>query len=576
MKKTSKKESVFKMEKYTLKEKLLISSLISFMASFIVFLFNPIDIFANNALEFSFMLKDFIGPVLLIFFASFVLIFSALMLFNKQLLNILTSAILSIFVSSYIFNVTFGKGSFVSGDIRLEYEEAFTIYFAILFITFYIMFILNLFLKKRWKNITVFLCILLIAMNSSTLISDFATKNITKTSGANVEYALSEKNMNNVSDKENIVYFLFDRFDKMYYDEVVENYPDYFNNTLDGFTYFDNAVSTFSRTYPAVAGMITGVTYDGKTSANEYFKNAYTTSPFLKDLKNNGYNINLYVDRYYEYSDAVYFKDTVSNATKIHGYTPNTKKILKYLLILSHGRIAPYKMPEHIFRLASKGSVLRLSDLQSDDAIYHDDDAELYKKIKTTELSTYDCDKNMTFFYLHGSHSPFNLNENAERVETSTSLQQTLGSFKIIDEYISQLKKLGVYDNTTIIISGDHGFPYTDTDPLFDYMEEGTRTCIFVKPKNSRSDKLSIKHTPASVNDIIPTIIKDANIKTKHNYGKSLFEIGENETRSRIYYHSRISGNSKLILDKYKITGDAADVKNWKLLKSINTKQSWY
>ena len=60
------------------------------------------------------------------------------------------------------------------------------------------MFILNLFLKKRWKNITVFLCILLIAMNSSTLISDFATKNITKTSGANVEYALSEKNMNNV------------------------------------------------------------------------------------------------------------------------------------------------------------------------------------------------------------------------------------------------------------------------------------------------------------------------------------------------------------------------------------------
>ena len=182
----------------------------------------------------------------------------------------------------------------------------------------------------------------------------------------------------------------------------------------------------------------------------------------------------------------------------------------------------------------------------------------------------------MTFFYLHGSHSPFNLNENAERVETSTSLQQTLGSFKIIDEYISQLKKLGVYDNTTIIISGDHGFPYTDTDPLFDYMEEGTRTCIFVKPKNSRSDKLSIKHTPASVNDIIPTIIKDANIKTKHNYGKSLFEIDENETRSRIYYHSRISGNSKLILDKYKITGDAADVKNWKLLKSINTKQSWY
>ena len=574
MKKDRKTKSL-NMGKYSLKEKLLISLLTSFAASFIVFVFNPIDIFANNAQEFSFALNDFILPLLLCFLVCFVAVFGILMIFNKHLLNTITSVILSIFVSSYIYNLTFGKGIFVSGDIRIDLTEAQNAYFIILGITIYVMFLLGLFLKKQWKNICIFLCVLLIAMNSATLVTDFTAKNAAKTNGANVEYALTEKNMFNVSDKENVVYFLFDRFDKIFYDEVVEKYPDYFSKTLDGFTYFDNAVSTFSRTYPAVAGLITGITYDGKTNADNYFKKAYTTSPFLKDLKSNGYNINLYVDRYYEYSDAKYLNGIADNATKVNGYTPNQKLILNYLLKLSNGRIFPYKMPITMFRFTAQGTVLKLSDLKTDNKIYHDDDAEVYKNLTANGLSTYDSDKNFTFIYLHGSHSPFTLNSNVERVEESTSLEQTVGSFKIIDEYINELKRLGVYDNTTIVITGDHGYPYTDTEPPLEYMDEGTRTCVFIKPKNSTGE-LKTKHTQTSLTDIIPTIVKDTKLKTNYNYGDSLFDIDENQTRTRIYYHSRLSGDSKLIFDKYEITGDAADKNNWKFQESIDTKQAWY
>ncbi len=574
MKKDRKTKSL-NMEKYSLKEKLLISLLTSFAASFIVFVFNPIDIFANNAQEFSFALNDFILPLLLCFLVCFAAVFGILMIFNKHLLNTITSVILSIFVSSYIYNLTFGKGIFVSGDIRIDLTEAQNAYFIILGITIYVMFLLGLFLKKQWKNICIFLCVLLIAMNSATLVTDFTAKNAAKTNGANVEYALTEKNMFNVSDKENVVYFLFDRFDKIFYDEVVEKYPDYFSKTLDGFTYFDNAVSTFSRTYPAVAGLITGITYDGKTNADDYFKKAYTTSPFLKDLKSNGYNINLYVDRYYEYSDAKYLNGIADNATKVNGYTPNQKLILNYLLKLSNGRIFPYKMPITMFRFTAQGTVLKLSDLKTDSKIYHDDDAEVYKNLTANGLSTYDSDKNFTFIYLHGSHSPFTLNSNVKRVSESTSLEQTVGSFKIIDEYINELKRLGVYDNTTIVITGDHGYPYTDTEPPLEYMDEGTRTCVFIKPKNSTGE-LKTKHTQASLTDIIPTIVKDTNLKTDYDYGDSLFDIDENQTRTRIYYHSRLSGDSKLIFDKYEITGDAADKNNWKFQESIDTKQAWY
>lgn len=565
-----------KMNKYTTKEKVLISALVSFVFSFIIFLFNPIDIVANNAQEFSFALSDIIGGILLSFFASFAILFAVLMIFNKYILNIITSLLLSVFISDYIYNLTVGKGTLVSGDVRIDYGKSTTIFLIIIIAVAYVLFLAGVLLKNKWKNICAFICVLLIAMNSATLVSDFATKDFLNKNGAAISYALSEKNLFGVSKKENVVYFLFDRFDTKFYDEVVNDNPNYFSKSLDGFTYFDNAVSTFSRTYPAVAGLITGVTYDGNTPSNEYFKKAYTTSPFLKDLKSNGYDINIYADRYYEYSDAECFKDTVSNATKINGYTPDKTNILKYLLSLSDARTIACKMPTLLFRQTANGTVLTLSKLNSKDKIYHDDDAKLYKNLKSSGLHYTNSDKNYTFIYLHGTHSPYTLDADAQRVESSTSKEQTMGSFKIIADYIDQMKKLGVYDNSTIVITGDHGYPYTDVDPLLECTDTGTKTAVFVKPKSSKTSGLSVSHAPASVADIIPTIVKDTGMKTSTDYGESLFDIAQDSARKRIYYHSRLTGNSKLILDKYTITGDAANIKNWKLEESRDTNQAWY
>lgn len=565
-----------KMNKYTTKEKVLISALVSFVFSFIIFLFNPIDIVANNAQEFSFALSDIIGGVLLSFFASFAILFAVLMIFNKYILNIITSLLLSVFISDYIYNLTVGKGTLVSGDVRIDYGKSTTIFLIIIIAVAYALFLAGVLLKNKWKNVCAFICVLLIAMNSATLVSDFATKDFVNKNGTTINYALSEKNLFGVSKKENIVYFLFDRFDTKYYDEVVNDNPNYFSKSLDGFTYFDNAVSTFSRTYPAVAGLITGVTYDGNTSSNEYFKKAYTTSPFLKDLKSNGYEINIYADRYYEYSDAECFKDTVSNATKINGYTPDKTNILKYLLSLSDARTIACKMPTLLFKHTANGTVLTLSKLNSKDKIYHDDDAELYKNLKSSGLHYTNSDKNYTFIYLHGTHSPYTLDADAQRVKASTSKEQTIGSFKIIADYVDQMKKLGVYDNSTIVITGDHGYPYTDTEPLLESTDTGTKTAVFVKPKSSKTSGLSVSHAPASVADIISTIVKDTGIKASTDYGESLFDIAQDSARERIYYHSRLTGNSKLILDKYTITGDAANIKNWKLEESRDTNQAWY
>ena len=71
----------------------------------------------------------------------------------------------------------------------------------------------------------------------------------------------------------------------------------------------------------------------------------------------------------------------------------------------------------------------------------------------------------------------------------------TRDAFVYITELLNQLKQLGIYDNTKIIINSDHGTHiYVKKDLLFSYRDEkklNIKTPVFmVKDFNSRSDKM--------------------------------------------------------------------------------------
>ncbi len=99
---------------------------------------------------------------------------------------------------------------------------------------------------------------------------------------------LSTKGLYDVAGGKNIIVFIIDRFDRRYYEEIVEHEPDFFTKQeeLRGFTLFQDNVTLYSRTYPAACSMITGVDHvdhSGKYfgwTADQYFAYAYTTPIF--------------------------------------------------------------------------------------------------------------------------------------------------------------------------------------------------------------------------------------------------------------------------------------------------------
>ena len=86
---------------------------------------------------------------------------------------------------------------------------------------------------------------------------------------------------------------------------------------------------------------------------------------------------------------------------------------------------------------------------------------------------------NKKFMYLHleGAHSYPHNDEECNQVEMSSVSQAACGagSLKMVGEYLEQLKKLGKYDSSTIIILADHGDGNFALAPIFMIKNKGER-----------------------------------------------------------------------------------------------------
>ncbi|MBQ7671078.1 MAG: sulfatase-like hydrolase/transferase [Clostridia bacterium] len=310
----------------------------------------------------------------------------------------------------------------------------------------------------------------------------------------------------------NIIIFIIDRFDVNYFEQVDLLYPGFFDD-LDGFTYFSDNVSLYSRTYPAVTTMITGIDTDFSSSAESYFFDAYRNSPFLKDLKRNGYKIKIYTQNFYCYRDGTPFGGVADN----------------------------------------------LSYYTGDSNMYDLDDPAVCSLILNNGLSLDGNEKSYILIHLSGCHSPYNMDENANRASDPSMSQHLRGCMKMIYSYIDEMKRLGVYDDSTIVITGDHPAALSD----YDVPWQPRLTALFVKPSGS-TGKLKFSSAEVSQENLIPTLVKSAEIKTSNEYGPSYFEIQEGQHTVRHHkFQLCIDGNSVVQIVDLEVNGDGTDFSNW-------------
>lgn len=599
-------KSIFNKEE--MKKRLPYALLAGFTVSFMFFLFGVLEIFAGNRDEFLFFVTDFILYLVILALISSIII-SALIMFLPRSVSVVIFGIVTwIAFMSYVQVLFLNGGNSLGGDTGQSQNVALMIADVIIWAVTGIFIISGAMLmsgKKVLKKIYLIGLIALLVMQTAGCASrigditrakkddaaddtasevhtfdetDDVTSDATEaeTDTAAPEYRydpddltvldkkgayLTTKGLDKISDGKNIVIFIIDRFDVSYYNDLIKKEPGFFDR-LDGFTYFSDNISLYSRTWPAVPTMITGIDNDFSTGANAYFTKAYTESPFLNDLKANNYKVKIYTQKYYCYRDGTPLVDLADNISVASGYTiSNTAALIKNLLKLSAYRYAPNAIKDSIN--ISSASFSGIVELNGASPLFEINDPETCAKILENGLSYDSSGNSYTFIHFNGCHSPYNMDAEANRLETeikdsSGAIDQLRGCFKAIYYYLDEMKRLGVYDDATVVITGDHPRARDDKKEP----EQPRLTALFVKPSGSYGKPLSYSQAQVSQDNLIPTLVKSAGIQTENDYGRSYFEVPEGIDTVR-YHKFELSDGVTPKIVTFKVTGKGSDFSNW-------------
>ena len=197
---------------YSKKDRLIMAVLTALSVSFTYFFYGPINIYSNNKAEFIFTFKDFILPITLAFIGAFIILTVFVYLHKSFKINVITAAIISLFISGIIDNNLINKVVYTSGDASPLSRRNLIIFFVTYFVIFYATIFVSVLLKEKWKSVLIFLCVLLFGSNAAVTVSDFATKDLIHDTDINCNYVASEKGLYEASDKENIIVILEIKF----------------------------------------------------------------------------------------------------------------------------------------------------------------------------------------------------------------------------------------------------------------------------------------------------------------------------------------------------------------------------
>lgn len=407
------------------------------------------------------------------------------------------------------------------------------------------------FARRVWKRAVTLLAVLLIGMQGAAL----AATLLTAPAQARAEEYLSTDGLYEVSSKKNIIVFLLDRLDTAYIDDLLDDDP-YALDGLTGFTYYPNNISQYCRTYPAVTCMLTGKLCFHDTPAEQYFEEAWTNAPLLTGLRDQGYTAKLYLPKGYAYSDAAQFGGLVANVASDR-ITPKTPEIMARLAELTAYRYAPFALKPWFW--LSTQDFQSLAEAERGSPVYREDDPLFMEGLAEQGITTQDETGNFAFYHLAGCHYPIDMNELGERVpEGSVSLlRQIKGCFTIVDMYLQWLKDYGLYDDATIIITGDHG--YSEDSVRLDW---SIKTALFYKPAGSAGEALAYSDAPVSHINLVPTLL-DAAGADATGIGQTYGDIPEDAVNPRRFFYRADPPGEPPVLEEFEIQYDPSYFDNW-------------
>lgn len=390
---------------------------------------------------------------------------------------------------------------------------------------------------------------------------------------------ITQQGLYDVSSKSNVVEFVLDTYDTRFLEEAVTQQPDLLND-FTGFTWCTNSVGSMIPTRYGNVFLLTGNYPREDENFSTFLKERYQRSTYLASAENAGYDVGLYTDTLGDqYLSADAAEDLIYRHTEnIHQLDSSAIDVpgaLGALMQCALYRDVPWVLKPTLWFYTDDINNRIVAAGAGDDAKspYLMNDAHYYATLKERGLQISDdgAGQNGSYRYIHllGAHDPFNLSADGQDLglNQSTREAQDIASMRMVAEYIRQLKELGVYDQTTIIVTADHGDWYSTMDRL----TQPTTPIVLVKPAQSaEADGVPLVRStvPVSASNVVSTALWAMGADTS-GYEKPISQLDAQDNEVRRFYMTESNGVHDQYIRAYDIVGDANQIADWQATDTV-------
>lgn len=508
-------------------QKIALTLVVCFLPMFMALIFGPAEIFFANSHEFPFVYKEFAGTLALIALAVTAGLTFLCVLLPERVSTVLLALIAGGSLAAYVQVMFLNKNLDLLG-VRPEGYVADQgkavvnlIVWGVILIAAIVFAIWKYALaRKVFYAVGGFLLAIQVIAYGTLFLS--AKKDAFEY--PETDWHLSGAEQYTVSAKENVIVLILDYCSNTYIDKMEEVYPGS-TEFLHDFTEFTNVDCHYFGTFPSLCHMFTGQEVDPSLSIDDWCNSIWTadsTKQFYDGLHQNGYKTGFFTND----KDLILGGNSVETITDVFDNVINSptkldidyKRLIKTMIKMSGYRMAPITFKSAFYTNLDEYGTIVIP--QEDDV--RKLNSQFYAKLKDKRLSLDKKNNRFIIEHLMGPHL-WTTDEYGNEKEDASLEETVKGCMTIVEEYLNQLKELGVYDQSTIIITADHGEGYK------------SQVVFYMKKANETHEKSPVNRAQLSLDNLLPTIAEAAGLDAM-DYGETVYDVAEDERRVREYW----------------------------------------
>lgn len=564
---------------YSLKTRIGLAAIVSGFLSFTLCFAAPAEIVSASAGSLVARLVDVLPVIVGMFLLVWILLAAVACLFKKRAFAVVVAVVFSVALSCYtqalFMNVGLPQAD--GGVVHWDDYTTITVLSAAAWIALIAVSVVAVIRYPRKAQMGFCLVALALVVVQGAGVASLFVGESGASNVAGRTMMVSEKGLLDVSAKTNVVEFVLDNYDTALLEQAVSEEPEMFDG-FEGFTWFKDSAGSMIPTRYGNVFLLTGVLPREDEPFSAFLANRYARSPYLGDIRKAGYDVGVYSDtlgeQYLSADEAIqHLYRYTSNIAPLDRDAMDVPATAASLLRCALYRDLPWlaKPLAWFYTDEVNRSMFGSGRAASDKTPYLMDDGSLLSRLRTEGLSTNDQDASYRYIHVIGAHDPFSLDRNGEEVGVGNSnpLDQAIGSMKIVETYINELKQLGVYDQTTVIVTTDHGSWWCQEGEI----DQPKSPIVLFKPAASvaggRDKPLAVSESPVSAGDILATVEEVIGAPNSASFGESLVDKVEDESRyrkgeqTRYFYMTTSDGVHDQKIQKYAINGDVRDLCSW-------------